>query len=52
MPGLRVLYMSGYTDNVIIHHGALDPDIAFLAKPFSVQSLLQKVRAVLDQPAQ
>jgi PAS domain S-box-containing protein len=52
MPGLRVLYMSGYTDNVIIHHGALDPDIAFLAKPFSVQSLLQKVRVVLDQPAQ
>ncbi|MCG3209516.1 MAG: Sensor histidine kinase RcsC [Anaerolineae bacterium] len=48
-PDLLVLFMSGYTDNVIVHHGALDPDVAFLAKPFSMQTLLQKVREVLKQ---
>jgi two-component system, cell cycle sensor histidine kinase and response regulator CckA len=46
--GLKVLYMSGYTDNVIVHHGILKPHIAFLQKPFTSQSLTQKVRAVLD----
>lgn len=45
---LRVLYMSGYTDNVIIHHGILKPHIAFLQKPFTSQTLSEKVRAVLD----
>ena len=45
---LRVLYMSGYTDNVIIHHGILKPHIAFLQKPFTSQTLTEKVRAVLD----
>lgn len=46
--GLKVLYMSGYTDNVIVHHGILKPHIAFLQKPFTSQSLTEKVRAVLD----
>jgi two-component system, cell cycle sensor histidine kinase and response regulator CckA len=46
--GLKVLYMSGYTDNVIMHHGILKPHIAFLQKPFTSQSLAEKVRAVLD----
>lgn len=46
--GLKVLYMSGYTDNVIDHHGILKPHIAFLQKPFTAQSLAEKVRAVLD----
>jgi two-component system, cell cycle sensor histidine kinase and response regulator CckA len=46
--GLKVLYMSGYTDNVIVHHGILKPNIAFLQKPFTSQSLAEKVRAVLD----
>jgi PAS domain S-box-containing protein len=45
--GLKILYMSGYTDNVIAHHQVLDEEIAFLQKPFTIRSLLQKVRAVL-----
>lgn len=48
IPEIKVLYMSGYTDNVIVHHGVLDEGITFLQKPFSVQELLKKVRAVLD----
>ncbi len=48
-PGLRVLYMSGYTDNVIAHHGVLEPGTPLIQKPFTPQALAQKVRAVLDQ---
>lgn len=48
--GLKVLYVSGYTDNAIIHHGVLDLGIAFLQKPFTQDSLAQKVREVLDAP--
>jgi len=44
---LKVLYMSGYTDNVIVHHGILGKGVDFLQKPFSINRLLQKVRAVL-----
>ena len=47
-PGLKGLFTSGYTDNVIAHHGVLEEDTAFVQKPFSVQSLTQKVREVLD----
>ncbi len=47
-PQLRVLYMSGYADNAIVEHGALMPGAAFLSKPFTVEDLMQKVRAVLD----
>jgi two-component system cell cycle sensor histidine kinase/response regulator CckA len=43
-----VLYMSGYTNDVIDHHGRLDPGIAFLHKPFSAAALTRKVREVLD----
>ncbi len=45
--GLKVLYMSGYTDNVIVQHGILVEGTTFLQKPFAIRSLLQKVRAVL-----
>jgi len=44
---LKVLFMSGYTDDAIAHHGVLDPDTAFLEKPFSPDALVRKVREVL-----
>jgi len=47
-PELKVLYMSGYTGNVIAHHGILDAGLNFIQKPFTVQGLAQKVREVLD----
>jgi signal transduction histidine kinase/CheY-like chemotaxis protein len=47
-PALKVLYVSGYTDNAIVHHGLLDHGVNFLAKPFSVESLCARVREVLD----
>ena len=50
-PGTRVLYMSGYTDSAIGHHGVLEPGIAFLQKPFSTDDLTRKVRALLDETA-
>jgi two-component system cell cycle sensor histidine kinase/response regulator CckA len=47
-PGLRVLYMSGYPGDAIVHRGALDPGTAFLQKPFMPDDLTRKVREVLD----
>jgi two-component system cell cycle sensor histidine kinase/response regulator CckA len=49
-PDLRVLYVSGYTHDVISHARVLDAGIAFLPKPFTPSSLLALVRAVLDAP--
>lgn len=47
-PLAKVLYMSGYTDNIIVHHGVLDEDVQFIQKPFSSREILQKVRTILD----
>ncbi|MBI4566540.1 MAG: response regulator [Planctomycetes bacterium] len=48
--GIRVLYMSGYSENAIVHQGVLEPGTSLLEKPFSLQALARKVREVLDAP--
>jgi len=44
----KVLYMSGYTENAIVHHGILGEGVKIIMKPFSVAQLTQKVREVLE----
>ncbi len=48
-PRMRVLFMSGYSENIFAHRGLIDPGVPFLQKPFSVASLARKVRDVLDK---
>jgi two-component system cell cycle sensor histidine kinase/response regulator CckA len=47
-PEMKVLYMSGYTDDAIVHHGVLDPGIAYIQKPFAPDTFASKVRQILD----
>ena len=47
-PGLRVLYLSGYTDDAVVRHGVREAQVAFLQKPFTTAGLAVKVRDVLD----
>jgi DNA-binding response OmpR family regulator len=47
-PGMRCLFMSGYTADVIAHHGVLENGVEFLQKPFTMQTLTTKVRHVLN----
>jgi PAS domain S-box-containing protein len=49
-PGLRVIFMSGYTDDEILRRGLVEPGVAFLAKPFSPNRLAHAVRESLDSP--
>ena len=49
-PELKVLFTTGYTTNAVVHGGVLDPGVNLLSKPFSLQQLAAKVRAVLDHP--
>jgi PAS domain S-box-containing protein len=46
-PGLKVLYVSGYTDDQVVHHGSLGANTAFLQKPFTPETLLQRVQDLL-----
>lgn len=49
-PGTRVLYMSGYLETAIIHHGVMEEGTDFIEKPFSPEALTKKIREVLDTP--
>jgi PAS domain S-box-containing protein len=48
-PEMKVLFTSGYTEDVIVHHGVLDDDVSFLGKPYSPSALAKKIREVLDK---
>ena len=48
-PELKVLFMTGYTRNAVVHGGVLDPGIQFLSKPFTLEQVAAKIRAILDE---
>ncbi|MGH9747015.1 MAG: PAS domain S-box protein [Candidatus Acidiferrales bacterium] len=50
-PGIKILYMSGYTDQAVVHHGILETDAVLLQKPFTLTTLAAKLREILAVPA-
>jgi CheY-like chemotaxis protein len=50
-PEIRVLYMTGYTEDTIVHQGMLEPGALLLQKPFTPSGMARRVREVLDAPA-
>jgi CheY-like chemotaxis protein len=50
-PTMKIVYMSGYTDDAIVHHGVLDAGVTLIAKPFSPEDLARRIRSVLDDDA-
>jgi CheY-like chemotaxis protein len=48
-PEMKILYMSGYTDNAIVRHGVLEKGVNYIQKPFTMEGLVRKVREVLDK---
>jgi CheY-like chemotaxis protein len=48
-PGLPILFTTGFTRNAVVHNGVLDPGVNFLAKPFTLQQLAEKIREVLGR---
>ena len=49
-PDICVIFMSGYSEEAIAHHGVLNPGTEFLQKPFTTEALIRKVREMLDAP--
>jgi PAS domain S-box-containing protein len=48
-PGIRLLYVSGYTDDEVLRHGVMEAEVAFLQKPFTAEALLERIRTLLDE---
>ena len=49
-PETKIIFMSGYTDDAVAHHGVLESGVTLLVKPFTREALVRKVREVLDRP--
>ena len=50
-PGIKVLFMSGYTSNIIVHHGIAEEGVQFIQKPFSLNDFARKIRHILGTPS-